>query len=217
MTPELNEVLYLHYGGFVKIQYLDPFINLKALWLNNNAITKIEGLSSLINLSCLYLQNNLIEKIEGLDNLKNLKTLVLSFNYINKIENLENLNYLTTLEIDHNKIKEIENLKGVLSLKSLNILNLSNNDIDDTSFSDIIEQLPQLRVLRMEGNSVIRKMENYRRILIIKNLELKYLDDTPIEENDRRLANAWKLGGKVEEKKERELIKKEKEEKDKIY
>lgn len=42
--PDLNEKLYLQFKGFHKIENLDEYINIKAIWLNNNGIMKIEGL-----------------------------------------------------------------------------------------------------------------------------------------------------------------------------
>lgn len=44
MTPELNEVLYLHYKGFTNISNLEKYTGLKTIWLEHNAITKIENI-----------------------------------------------------------------------------------------------------------------------------------------------------------------------------
>lgn len=209
-TPSLNEVLYLHYQGFTKIQNLEPFVNLKALWLNNNAISEIEGLDELTNLTCLYLANNLIEKISGLDKLEKLDTLVLSSNFITKIENLSGCKSLTTLSIDHNKIKDPEGLSGLTEVPSLLILNADENQIKSEEFLDVIKPLNLLRVLRMNGNEVTRNMKNYRRRIILGFPDLQFLDDSPVTEDDRRLANAWETGGLAAERKEREVIKKEK-------
>jgi dynein assembly factor 1 len=83
-THELNEILYLHYKSFKKIQNLDTFVNLKVLYLEGNAISKIEGLDKLVNLTSLYLHENCIEKIEGLDTLCHLANLNISDNLIKK-------------------------------------------------------------------------------------------------------------------------------------
>lgn len=45
-SPELNDKLYLHYKGFLKIipETLALYQNVVALWLGNNCITRIAGL-----------------------------------------------------------------------------------------------------------------------------------------------------------------------------
>lgn len=43
-NPKLNDNLFLQYKGFKKIQALDKYINLKALWIDCNGIEKLEGL-----------------------------------------------------------------------------------------------------------------------------------------------------------------------------
>lgn len=214
-TPEYNDILYLHYGSFTKIENLDPFINLKALWLNNNAISKIENLGNLKNLTCLYLQQNIISEMSGLEELVNLKVLCLSHNFISKVEGLNGLKNLTNLDLDHNRLRDPSNLSGLLEAHELTCLNLSDNNIESEEFASIIKELHKLRVLRMGGNMVTRTMDNYRRRLITQNKELKYLDDAPIEEDDRRIAEAWAEGGREAELKERKRIKDEKNQKHK--
>ena len=138
-THELNEILYLHYKSFKKIQNLETFTNLKVLYLEGNAISKIEGLDSLVNLTSLYLHENCIEKIEGLDNLSKLANLNLSDNLIKKIENLKGLKNLSNLLLKRNRIglKGLEDLQGLLELgKEFAVLDISDNLIEDPKIVD---------------------------------------------------------------------------------
>lgn len=211
-VPELNETLYLHYGGYQKISSLEPYINLTSLWLNNNLITAIEGLSTLKNLICLYLNDNGIEEITGLDELENLETLCLSNNYISKIENLSNLKKLHTLELDHNDIKSADNIKGILEVPSIVNLNLSRNKLETEEFLPIISQLKSLVVLKMTGNPIARTMSQYRRKIIYKMPQLTYLDENPVYEMEIRCSKAYMEGGREAEMKEREKYFQEKDE-----
>lgn len=42
---DLNEKLYLQFKGFLRIENLDEYVNLKSIWLNNNGLSKIENLT----------------------------------------------------------------------------------------------------------------------------------------------------------------------------
>ena len=206
-THELNEIFYLHYKGFKKIQNLETFVNLKVLYLEGNAISKIEGLDKLVNLTSLYLHENCIEKIEGLDNLCHLANLNISDNLIKKIENLKGLTNLSNLLLKRNRIgiKGIEDLKGLLELgKEIAVIDLSDNLIDDPKIVDeILTKFNDLRVIYLKGNDVVRKIPNYRKTLISKIDTLKYIDDKPIFDDEKRFALAFARGGYEEEKKER--------------
>jgi dynein assembly factor 1 len=62
----------------------------------------------------------------------------------------------------------------------------------------------------LNGNDVTKKIKNYRKVLISKIPTLKYLDDRPVFAEDRRYAEAFARGGIEEERKERDVLKKEK-------
>lgn len=54
-TPALNDALYLHYKGFRKLENLESFRNVRAIWLECNGILKIEGLECLQKLKMIFL------------------------------------------------------------------------------------------------------------------------------------------------------------------
>jgi len=67
--------------------------------------------------------------------------------------------------------------------------------------------MPNLRVLYMQGNPVTKNIRNYRKTLTHRIQDLKYLDDRPVFEDDRRYAEAFARGGLQEEKEERARLK----------
>ena len=72
-------------------------------------------------------------------------------------------------------------------------------------------KMPNLACLYSQGNDFQKKISSYRKTIIAKIPNLKFVDDRPVFEEDRRRAEAWMRGGMDEERKEMKLIKKEKE------
>ncbi|KAJ3276160.1 Dynein assembly factor 1, axonemal [Terramyces sp. JEL0728] len=205
-TPELNDILYLHFKGFSRIENLDLYTGLKSLWLEGNGISKIENIEMLSELRCLFLQQNCIEAIENLEKLEKLDTLNVGNNLVKKIQGLESLKYLKTLQIQSNFLISYEDLAGLLDCPSITVLDLGNNKIEDPEIVSILEQMPNLAVLNLMGNPVIRKITNYRRIMVSKIKTLTYLDDRPIFDKERLTTDAWAVGGMEGERLERERI-----------
>ncbi|CAD7085677.1 unnamed protein product [Hermetia illucens] len=203
-TPELNDVLYLHYQGYRDIECLEEYTGLKCLWLENNAISEIAGLDNQKQLKCLFLNNNLIKKIENLENCPELDTLNLANNHISRIENcgVDKLPVLTTLILSHNYIRTAEQLEQVVNCKMLSVLDLAHNRIEDILVVKIFAQIPDLRVLDLDGNPVINKIPQYRKTLILECKNLTHLDRRPVFPKDRACAEAWKRGGYEEERRE---------------
>ncbi len=217
-THELNEILYLHFKGFKKIDNLFTFTGLKCLYLEGNGIQKIEGLDNCINLTSLYLHENCICKIEGLDKLEKLVNLNLSDNLITTIEGLNNCKNLSNLLLKRNRIGEngLNDLKGLLELtENFNVLDVSDNKINDQNvIEDYLIKIPNLRVIYLNGNECVRKIKNYRKTLIAKLKEIRYIDDRPVFDDEKRFALAFAKGGYEEEKKERENYRREQREKE---
>ncbi|XP_054102286.1 protein phosphatase 1 regulatory subunit 42 isoform X1 [Callithrix jacchus] len=123
--------------------------NLSVLYLYDNCIRQITNLNYATNLTHLYLQNNCISCIENLKSLKKLEKLYLGGNYIAVIEGLEGLGELRELHVESQRLPPGEKLlfdpRTLHSLaKSLSILNISNNNIDDIKDLEILENLNQL-------------------------------------------------------------------------
>jgi len=190
-TPALNDKLYLHYKGYHRIENLEDYTGVRALWLEGNGFTKIEGLETLTQVRSLYLQENVIDKIENLEAQIECDSINFSQNFITKIENLSHMKQLTSLNLSKNKLGDAGSIAHVLEIPSLQTIDLQSNKLEGADVLDILEQVPDLRVLYLMGNPCVKEIKNYRKAVVSRCKNLRYLDERPVFDEERRRVNAW--------------------------
>jgi hypothetical protein len=84
-----------------------------------------------------------------------------------------------------------DDIKHVLQVPSLSVLDLQSNRINDPSIVDILSRMPNLKVLYLQGNDVVKEIKHYRKTIIYRCPLLKYLDDRPVFDDERRRVNVW--------------------------
>ncbi len=149
-----------------------------------------------------------------MDQLEKLHSLNLSDNFISKIENLSSNKQLETLQIKRNRvgINGVDDVIHLKELDALSSLDIQSNQIDlenPDDFIEILKQMKSLSVLYMQNNPICKKISHYRKKLIYSLPNLKYLDDRPIFEDERRYAMAFQRGGIEEERLERDKFREE--------
>ena len=208
-TPGLNDKLYLNFQGFSKIECLEEYTGLRSIFLEGNILEDLEGLAECRELKCLFVQQNSLRKISHLETLVDLSHINVSNNRLQTLENLSCLTKLDTLLAAHNKFKTVDSVRHLVECPSITVLDLQRNEIDDVDVLDVLKQMPNLSCLYLQGNPVVSKIKNYRKTLIASLPNLRYLDDRPVFENDRRCAEAFISGGVQAERDERTKIREE--------
>ena len=146
-----------------------------------------------------------------------LANLNLSDNMITTVEGLEHCERLDMLYLARNRIGRngLDDLRGLLACPSITTLDLQNNKIEDAEIlEEIFVHMPNLKVLYLQNNPCVTKIRQYRKTMISRLPNLKYLDDRPVFDDDRRNAEAFARGGLEEERKERAAIQQEKKDRD---
>jgi dynein assembly factor 1 len=201
-TPSLNDSLYLHYKGYREIGNLEEYVNLKSLWLDSNGLQEIKNLSHLHQLRSLFLQRNLITRIENVNGLINLVQLDISENSLSSLNGLEHLPELSSLNVSKNALSNSKCISVIKECTKLSSIDFSHNSLDGEDLIQTLSLVTNLLTVNMKGNPITMKVANYRKRMICAIKSLRYLD-TPIFEMERATAEAWSIGGREAELKEK--------------
>jgi dynein assembly factor 1 len=195
-TPSVNDKLYLHQQGFRRLdpEVLKEFTGIKMLWLQANGLEKLEGFEHMPLLRNIAAHENCIEKIEGLEHSKELDSINLNRNFIKKVEGFEHNQNLTSINLGNNAIgPDGESYKAVAeNLPKLQTLDLQANKIEDgAELLKILQKIPDLRVFYGMGNPFVKSFRHYRKRFVAGLPSLRYLDDRPVFEDERKRCEAW--------------------------
>ena len=111
-----------------------------------------------------------------------------------RLENLAALAGLQTLNAAHNLLGSEAGAADVAHLRecpSLTCLDLQENKLDDAAVLDVLADLPALAVLYLQGNPCVRKIRFYRKHVIGRLPQLKFLDDRPVFPDERARCDVW--------------------------
>ncbi|KAH3673321.1 hypothetical protein WICMUC_003781 [Wickerhamomyces mucosus] len=206
IEPKLNwdkiTALDLSNKELLSVKSLNEILpNLKDLNLDNNELTSLEGL--LPSLKNLSLANNEItgKSLNFNTNQFHLQTLELGGNQINSLLQFQLLENLRELRLSVNNINQL------ISLPSVQVLDLSSNDISGEldfthlDFKNLIEldisdnkiskvknlNAPQLRILNLDKNTdldeitIPSKLNNLRRLSLLSNRKLPIIEVSNIK------------------------------------
>ncbi|KAG1655266.1 hypothetical protein FOA52_014592 [Chlamydomonas sp. UWO 241] len=195
-TPQYNSTLYLNNMRFGGIAHLEEYTGCRTLHLEGNCIKRIEGLGHMSELRSLFIQTNTITCIEGLATCTRLSYLNVSSNPLRSLRGLPPLvSTLHAAGIGLEDASEIELLAQ--ACPSLQVLDLSRNRVPVDALPALCK-LESLRVLYLK-ECPCKRAPDYRRLLVSSLPQLTFLDDTPVDEGERRGAEAWVIGGATAE------------------
>jgi len=194
---DINDTLYLHHKGFSAIGGLEAYVHLKCLYLESNGITAITGIQHLHELRCLFLQQNLLKSLsyESFQGLDALVTLDISQNLLTSLSGISALSSLQTLNASKNNLASKEALEDLANCHSLVSVDIRANQFNQASDLEPLDLLSNMTALYFHGNPAVKDIRHYRKVFVVRFSRLTYLDERPVDPQERLFAEAWVAGG----------------------
>lgn len=164
----LSELIIIE-GEQITIDALTVLPEIKSLGIHSSDINNIMAVRTLKNLTDFYIRSSTVNDISALADLEKLETVVISDCPVNDISALKKIN-LYELWLEDTDVHLVPELS-----KSIEILNLVDNQIDDISS---LKGLKNLKILRLNNN----KIDNIEPISSLPELETLDLFGNPIED-----------------------------------
>jgi Leucine-rich repeat (LRR) protein len=124
---------------------------------------------------------------------------------ISKLDGLAGLENLRNLDLQTNCLDDIDNIQDLKKLPALQSLDLKSNQIDARDqIVSFFAEIPSLHALYLKGNPCVRYISKYRKTMTEQLPKLNYLDDRPIFDHERIVADAFVRGGEEEVNKVKE-------------
>ena len=128
-------------------------ITLVRLRAARNSLIHITGLEALVRIEELDLSHNRLVDMSGLARNSRLRVLKLSDNRISRIECIEHLRLLECLDLEDNEIKHTEDLRSLSLLTNLKILRMQGNSVSRLPAYKVTCQNLLPHLIRFDGQS----------------------------------------------------------------
>ena len=162
-TPSLNDTLHLHYQGFSRIENLEEYTGLKAVFLEGNGLESLDGLQVRLPLSlravtsvCLWGPCRIPRPDRpachpAAQCAPGLRCIFAQQNCLPRIEHLESLKQLDTLNVTSNRL---ESLDGLEALQCLTSLQAAHNQLRSVSALAPLATVPGLSSVDVTDNEL---------------------------------------------------------------